>query len=54
MDRLHPVADDRARSRERLTGILLIVLSASLFGLVDAISKLLTEHQSFAQIVWAR
>lgn len=44
--------DDDAR--RRLIGILLIVASASIFGAVDGISKLLTEHASAGQIVWAR
>lgn len=42
------------RDRERLIGIVLIVVSASLFGVVDGISKLLTEQASVGQIVWAR
>jgi len=39
---------------EVLRGIVLIVLSASVFALVDGISKLLAETQSVWQIVWAR
>jgi len=40
--------------RERLRGIVLVVLSASLFAGVDGLSKVLTETQSVGQIVWAR
>jgi drug/metabolite transporter (DMT)-like permease len=39
---------------EVLRGIVLIVLSASVFALVDGLSKLLAETQSVWQIVWAR
>jgi drug/metabolite transporter (DMT)-like permease len=39
---------------ETLRGIVLIVLSASLFALVDALSKILAETQSVGQVVWAR
>lgn len=56
-DETHPADDPaaaRAAARERLIGIFLVVVSASLFGLVDGVSKLLAEDQSFAQIVWAR
>src|SRR5262249_23457984 len=37
-----------------LRGIALLILSASLFSGVDALSKLLAESQSVGQIVWAR
>ena len=39
---------------ETLRGIVLIVVSASIFGLVDGVSKILAETQSVGQIVWAR
>ncbi|HET7717704.1 MAG TPA: DMT family transporter [Bauldia sp.] len=39
---------------ESLRGILLVVLSASVFAGVDGISKVLAETQSVGQIVWAR
>ncbi len=39
---------------EVLRGIVLIVLSASVFALVDGVSKVLAETQSVWQIVWAR
>ena len=45
---------DPSHGRERLFGILLVVVSALLFGAVDGIAKLLTVHASAAQIVWAR
>ncbi|MCB1503091.1 MAG: DMT family transporter [Bauldia sp.] len=35
-------------------GIVLIILSAAVFALVDALSKLLADTQSVWQIVWAR
>jgi drug/metabolite transporter (DMT)-like permease len=51
-------ADERvpgkSEARERLVGILLVVVSASCFGLVDGISKLLADTNSVGQIVWAR
>ena len=40
--------------RAILRGILLLVVSASLFGAVDGLSKILADTQSVAQIVWAR
>ncbi len=43
-----------APTPEALRGIALIVLSASIFALVDGLSKLLAETQSIWQIVWAR
>lgn len=46
-----PVPDDFP---QKLRGILLIIASASLFALVDGLSKLLAETQSVGQIVWAR
>jgi drug/metabolite transporter (DMT)-like permease len=39
---------------EVLRGIVLIVLSASVFAVVDGLSKVLAETQSVWQIVWAR
>ena len=39
---------------EKLRGIVYIVVSASMFGCVDGISKILAETQSVGQIVWAR
>ena len=39
---------------ERLRGIVLLLLSVSLFAVVDGISKVLAETQSVGQIVWAR
>ena len=39
---------------ETLRGIALIVASASVFALVDGLSKMLAETQSVGQIVWAR
>jgi drug/metabolite transporter (DMT)-like permease len=41
-------------NREVLRGIVLLLLSASLFGAVDGFSKLLADTQSVGQIVWAR
>ena len=41
-------------ARGRLIGILLVVASATIFGAVDGISKLLSDHASAGQIVWAR
>ncbi len=41
-------------NRDVLRGILLILLAASFFGLVDGFSKLLAPTQSVAQIVWTR
>lgn len=40
--------------REVLRGIILLVLSATLFGAVDGISKILADEQTVGQIVWAR
>lgn len=40
--------------RDRLRGILLLVASVSLFGVVDGLSKMLVDTQSFGQIVFAR
>ncbi|MBL8905112.1 MAG: DMT family transporter [Rhizobiales bacterium] len=40
--------------RETLKGILLLVASVSLFGVVDGLSKVLVETQSFGQIMLAR
>jgi drug/metabolite transporter (DMT)-like permease len=40
--------------RETIKGILLLVASVSLFGLVDGLSKVLVETQSFGQIMLAR
>lgn len=39
---------------ETLRGIVLVILSASVFAGVDGISKVLAETQSVGQIVWAR
>jgi len=39
---------------ETLKGILLLVASVSLFGVVDGLSKVLVETQSFGQIMLAR
>jgi drug/metabolite transporter (DMT)-like permease len=39
---------------ERLRGIALMILGASMFAAVDGVSKLLAETQSVGQIVWAR
>jgi drug/metabolite transporter (DMT)-like permease len=39
---------------ERLRGIALMILGASMFAGVDGVSKLLAETQSVGQIVWAR
>jgi drug/metabolite transporter (DMT)-like permease len=54
MSTLLPAADQRDRARERLLGIILVVLSASIFAGVDGLSKLLADTSSVAQIVWAR
>ena len=54
MSTLLPAADQRDRARERLVGIILVVLSASIFAGVDGLSKLLADTSSVAQIVWAR
>jgi drug/metabolite transporter (DMT)-like permease len=40
--------------RETFKGILLLVASVSLFGVVDGLSKVLVETQSFGQIMLAR
>ncbi len=45
---------DGQPERDRLRGIILLVLSVSLFGVVDGISKMLAETQSVGQIVLAR
>jgi drug/metabolite transporter (DMT)-like permease len=44
----------KGEARDRLVGIVLIVLSAGAFGAVDGISKILVQTASPAQIVWAR
>lgn len=49
-----PARSADQEARRRLIGILLVVSSATIFGAVDGISKLLTEHASAGQIVWAR
>jgi drug/metabolite transporter (DMT)-like permease len=41
-------------SSQRLRGMALVVLAASMFACVDGISKILAETQSVGQIVWAR
>jgi drug/metabolite transporter (DMT)-like permease len=41
-------------ARDRLIGILLIVLSSIAFGALDGLSKILVATASPAQIVWAR
>jgi drug/metabolite transporter (DMT)-like permease len=41
-------------AQERLRGIALLVLCSCLFGCVDGLSKILSDRQSVAQIVWAR
>jgi drug/metabolite transporter (DMT)-like permease len=41
-------------ARERLIGVLLVILSACLFGVVDGLSKGLVQTASPAQIVWGR
>lgn len=41
-------------ARDRLAGILLIVLSSVMFGCLDGLSKVLVETASPAQIIWAR
>lgn len=43
-----------SQARERLIGIVLVVLSSSIFGCVDGFSKLLADTASVGQIVWAR
>jgi drug/metabolite transporter (DMT)-like permease len=48
-----PPPEHRATDNS-LRGMVLIVLSVSLFGLVDGISKVLAETQSLGQIVLAR
>ena len=45
---------DPNERRDMLRGILLLVISASMFGVVDGLSKMLAETQSVGQIVWAR
>lgn len=40
--------------RDLLRGILLLIVSASMFGAVDGLSKILADTQSVGQIVWAR
>jgi drug/metabolite transporter (DMT)-like permease len=49
----HIVMTIHERTR-RLRGIALMILGASVFAGVDAVSKLLAETQSVGQIVWAR
>lgn len=41
-------------ARDRLRGIALLILCSCLFGCVDGLSKILSDSQSVAQIVWAR
>jgi len=41
-------------TRDRLRGIVYLVVSVSLFGVVDGLSKILTPSQSFGQIVLGR
>ena len=41
-------------ARERLLGIILVIVSASIFAFVDGFSKLLSDTNAVAQIVWAR
>ena len=41
-------------AHERLVGIVLVVLSATVFACVDGFSKMLSETNAVAQIVWAR
>lgn len=41
-------------ARQRLIGILLVVFSAAMFGVVDGLSKTLVHIASPAQIVWGR
>ncbi len=45
---------DQQEARDRLLGILLVVVSSCFFGSVDAFSKLLADTQSVGQIVWGR
>lgn len=45
---------DPQKRRAILHGILLLIASASLFGAVDGLSKILADTQSVGQIVWAR
>src|ERR1043166_3774573 len=47
------MADPQDR-RAVLRGILLLIVSATLFGGVDGLSKVLADTQSVAQIVWTR
>jgi drug/metabolite transporter (DMT)-like permease len=47
------MASDR-QARERLIGIVLVILSAMIFACVDGFSKMLGETNAVAQIVWAR
>jgi drug/metabolite transporter (DMT)-like permease len=47
------MADPQDR-RAILRGIFLLIVSATLFGAVDGLSKILADTQSVAQIVWAR
>ena len=54
MSTLVTAADQRDQARERLLGVILVVLSASIFAGVDGFSKLLADTSSVAQIVWAR
>ncbi|TMJ33839.1 MAG: hypothetical protein E6G87_15175 [Alphaproteobacteria bacterium] len=37
-----------------LRAILMMIASASLFAVVDGVSKILADDQSVGQIVWAR
>lgn len=43
-----------AAGRETLRGIVLLIISVSLFAIVDGMSKVLADSQSVGQIVWAR
>jgi drug/metabolite transporter (DMT)-like permease len=45
---------DSSRARDNIRGIMLLVASVSLFGIVHGLSKILVETQSFGQIVLAR
>jgi drug/metabolite transporter (DMT)-like permease len=46
--------NDSSGAREKLYGVALLIISVSLFGVVDGLSKILVETQSFGQIMLAR
>jgi drug/metabolite transporter (DMT)-like permease len=46
--------DESSQRRQQLLGVVLVALSAVIFGLIDGSSKVLAETNSIGQLVWAR